>query len=162
MNTNLDRILKSYWDRQRIFPKTGKFLGNLFWTGRGVTQGDLASPMILNIVVDAVVQAVLDVVYGHQEAQHGLGWADRKRKLSFYADDGRIAGRNHNWVQDTLTVTVIMFRSMGLGKNLENIKAMVCMQGFIWGKWGEQVYKRRATGEGETFRERNRIRVSFT
>ena len=33
-----------------------------FVTGRVVTQGNLIYPMIFNIVVDAVVSAVLDLV----------------------------------------------------------------------------------------------------
>ena len=46
-------------------------------------------------MVDVVVWAVMDVVCGPQEAQHGLGWAVGERNLIFYADDGRIAGRYH-------------------------------------------------------------------
>ena len=53
-----------------------------------------------------------------------------------------------------------MFRRMGLEKNLENTETLVCTPGYIWGKWSEVAYKCRATGEGETFRERNRARVS--
>ena len=58
-----------------------------------MTQGDPAPPNISNIMVDTVVRAVLYVVYGPQEVQHGLGWADGERKLVFYADDGRITGQ---------------------------------------------------------------------
>ena len=68
MGLNLARLLKSYWDHHRIFPNMGKFLRKDFRTGRGVTQGDPVSPMIFNIVVDAVVRAVLDVVCEPQEA----------------------------------------------------------------------------------------------
>ena len=64
---NLTRLLKSYWEWQRIAPKTGKFLGNYFRTGRGLTQGDPASPMTFNIVADVVVRLVLDMVCGSQE-----------------------------------------------------------------------------------------------
>ena len=59
-------------------------------------------------------------------------------------------------------MTVTMFRQMGLEKNLEKAKAMVCTPGFIWGKWGELAYKRKATGGRETFRERKKTRVSQT
>ena len=83
MGPNLTHLLKSYWGRQRIAPKTGKFLRKAFRTGRGLTQGDPASPMIFNIVVDAVVRAVLDVVCGPQEALHGLGWAAGERNVVF-------------------------------------------------------------------------------
>ena len=65
--------------------------------------------MIFNIVVDAVLQAVLNVVCGPQEAQHGLGWAAGEMNVIFYANDGRIAGRDHEWVQDALSVVVEMF-----------------------------------------------------
>ena len=73
MGPNMERLLTTYWDRQRIVPKTGKFLGKEFRMGRGLRQGEPASPMIFNIVVDMVVQAVLDVVCGPQETKHGFG-----------------------------------------------------------------------------------------
>ena len=57
---------------------------------------------------------------------------------------------------------VAIFRRMGLKNNLDNNKSMVCTTGFIWGKWYEQAYKRQSMGEGETFKERMRMRVSFT
>ena len=65
--------------------------------------------MSFNIVVDAVVRAVLEEVCILQEAKHGMGWAAGERNLVFYADDGSIAGQYHEWLQDTLTVTVAMF-----------------------------------------------------
>ena len=58
-----------------------------------MTQGDPASLMILNIVVDAVVRAVLEAVCSPQEAHHGMGWEVGERNLVFYADDGRVVGR---------------------------------------------------------------------
>ena len=65
--------------------------------------------MILNIVVDAVVQAVLEEVCSLQESQHGMGWEVGESNIVFYADDRRISGRDHEWVQDALIVTVAMF-----------------------------------------------------
>ena len=51
----------------------GSSWGKVFGTGEGVTQGEPASPMTLNIVVDAVVRAVLEKGYGPQEACYGMG-----------------------------------------------------------------------------------------
>ena len=119
MGPNLDRLLTSYWDQRRIVPNTGKFLGKDFRTVRGLIQGDPASPMIFNTVVDAVVWAVLNVVYRPQEDHNGLGWAAGKRNLIFYSDDGRIEGQDHKRVQDSLSVKVEMFRRMGLEKPQE-------------------------------------------
>ena len=62
--------------------------------------------MTLNIVLDAVVRLVLAEVCGPQEARHSLGWAVGERNLVFYADDGWIMGRDPDWVQNALAVTV--------------------------------------------------------
>ena len=142
MGPKLARILKNYWKRKRIVPKAGKCLCTSLWTGGGVTQGDPISPMIFNIVVDAVVWAVLYVFCILQEAQHGMGWASGYINLVFYADDGRIAGRDHEWVQDGLTVTVSMLCRMGIAANFKKTKVMVCTPGLIWVKWEETAYKR--------------------
>ena len=56
---------------------------------------------------------------------------------------------------------VVMLQRVGLETNLEKTKALVCTTRYIWGKWIKASYKRRATGEGETFREWKRARVSF-
>ena len=62
--------------------------------------------------------------------------ASGDRNLVFYTDDGMIVGRDHEWVHNALTVMVAMFRRMGIDANLEKTKTMVCIPGFIWGKWG--------------------------
>ena len=82
--------------------------------------------MILNTVVDTVVIAVLEVFFGPQESRHRMGWAAGERNLVFYADDGKIVGRDHIWVQDALTATVAMFSRVGLDTDLEETKALVC------------------------------------
>ena len=97
--------------------------------GRGLTQVDPASPMIFNIMVDVVVWAVLNVVCGTQEAQHSLGWAAGERNMLFNDEYGRIARQDHKWLQDTLSVTVAMFRRMSLETNLENSNTMICTPG---------------------------------
>ena len=119
LGQNLDCLLEeNYWWRQRIVPKVGKYLDTEFGTGRRVTQGYPASPMIFNIVVDLVVRAVIEEVCIPQEAKHVMGWDVGARNLVFNADDGRIAGRDHEWVKDAMTVRVAMFRQMGLETNL--------------------------------------------
>ena len=160
LGPNLQRLLQRYFDKQKVVPKAGKFSEHPFSTGRLVTQGDLVSPMIFNILVGAVVRATLLDVFGPQEAQHGFGWAAVEHNICFYRDDGRIDRRNTIWVQTSLTAMVRMFERRGLQTNLSNTKAMVCIPRFIWGKQGVESYKRRATGEGPTFQESKRTRVS--
>ena len=160
MGPNLSRILKNYWKRKRIVPKADKCLGTAFGTWRGVTQGHPALPIILNTVVDAVVQEALKLLCSQKEAHHGMGWSAGEKKLVYYAYAGRIAVRDHKWVQDALTVMVDIFCKMELEYNLNKTNAMVFTPGFIWGEWGETAYKRQATGEGATFRERKKKRVN--
>ena len=52
-----------------------------------------------------------------------------------------------------------MFERVGLQTNLNKTKGVICTPGFIWGQQGAEAYKRKATGEGPTFRERNRTRL---
>ena len=51
---------------------------------------------------------------GPHEAQHGLGWSAVEHNMLLYMDDIRIAGRDHIWVQDTLALTVVMFKRVSL------------------------------------------------
>ena len=64
-----------------IVPEVGKYLGTSFGTGKGVNQGEPVSPMIFNILVDAVVRSVLEKVCRPQEEQHDMGWEARARNL---------------------------------------------------------------------------------
>ena len=155
------RLIAHPWDNLMCVSKVKSSMGNLFVMGRGVTQGDPASPMIFNIVVDAVVRATLEVFCGPQEARHGVGWVAGKHNLIFCMDNRRIGGRDHIWVQYALTVSVAMFRRMVLGKNLDKTKALVCTPRYIWGECIEVAYKCRSTRDVETFGERKQARLSF-
>ena len=64
---------------------------------------------IFNIVVDSVVRVVLLELCIPQEAQYGFRWATGEQSICFYADDGKISGRNPIWVQTALTYMVRMF-----------------------------------------------------
>ena len=131
MGPDLAILLSHCWGSQHIVPKVGRFLGKVFGMGRGVTQRDPASPMIFNIMVDAVVRAVLEEVCGPQGSQYGEVWAPGEKNLVFYVDDVLIAGREHIWVQDAMTMTVGFFWQMGLENNTEKTKSMVCTPGFL-------------------------------
>ena len=44
-------------------------------------------------------------------------------------------------MKDAFAVTVAMFYRVGIDTNLEKTKSIICMTGFIWGKWIEESYK---------------------
>ena len=92
MGQNTAHFISHHWDSLLFVPKASRYLGMAFGTGRGFTQGDPTYPIIFNIVVDAVVRAVLEVVCGTQEARNGMGWTAGERNLVFYTDGGQILG----------------------------------------------------------------------
>ena len=73
LGPNLKRLLHRFWDDQEVVLKVGRLYGRPFRMERGVTQGEPVSPTVFNIVVEAVVRAVLMEVCRPQEAKHGLG-----------------------------------------------------------------------------------------
>ena len=73
MGPNMSCLLVYHWGNQQIIPNAGRLIWKAFGIGKGVTQGEPASPIIFNIFVDAVARAVLAEVCGPREAQHGLG-----------------------------------------------------------------------------------------
>ena len=97
-----------------MVPKSGKYYGRPFSTGRGVTHGDMVSPALFNIIVDAGVKTTLKEICGPQEAQHGLVWSAEEQNIYFYEDGGHIAGQDQIWVQAVLATMVGMFERVGL------------------------------------------------
>jgi hypothetical protein len=95
---------------------------------RGTTQGDIVSPTIFNIVVDAIVRA-----WYHSKAsndpdpQRDSVWSEPAS--IFYADDGNLYCQCARTLQIATDCIVDLFARMGLLTNAEKTKAMVCMPG---------------------------------
>ena len=64
--------------------------------------------------------------------------------IFFYADNGRIAGRNPIWVNNTLATVVRLFKRVVM-KKMGKTEVMVCNPGFICRQQGEEAYKQRST-----------------
>ena len=58
------RLLKTYWRRLNMVARAGGYYRETFKGDRGVTQGDPLSPIIFNVVVDAVVRHWIDGIGG--------------------------------------------------------------------------------------------------
>ena len=56
------RLLLIYWHLLAMVSRAGGYFGAPFKGRRGVNQGDPISPMIFNVVVDAVLQILVSVV----------------------------------------------------------------------------------------------------
>jgi hypothetical protein len=153
------RLLKSYWSKQKIVAKAGGYHGKPFTATRGVTQGDPVSPTIFNIVVDAVVRYWLSLVCGENIAANGFGYEVKEKCVLFYADDGLLSSRKKEWVQESFDVLIGIFERVGLRTNTTKTQAMICTPGYISSRQSDDAYKRRMTGSGESFKERQRRKV---
>jgi retron-type reverse transcriptase len=89
------QLLRQFWDRQLVVAKQGGHFGMAFPATRGVMQGDIVSPTIFNIVVDAIVRHWLNLVLDDGSEVNGFGRTVREQLVLFYADDGLLAARNH-------------------------------------------------------------------
>ena len=77
-----------------VVTKVGRFYGRSSRTYIGVTQRYPVSPIVSDVLVDAVVRAVLPEVCGLQILHHGFGWVAREHSIVLYLYNGCIVGRN--------------------------------------------------------------------
>jgi hypothetical protein len=109
-------IIDALWEHKLMTPKSGSCFGSPFHAYRGVRQGNVISPIIFNIVVDAVLREWDARV----EAAHLTGMT-----IFFYADDERIDGDDDTNVQEGLNIIMELFLQMGLHMNSKKTKAMI-------------------------------------
>ena len=69
-------LLEKFWKHHHVIPRASGYHGRCFQAQRGVTQGDIISPMIFNIVLDCLI------------TKWKYETTDRKVESIFYADDG--------------------------------------------------------------------------
>jgi Reverse transcriptase (RNA-dependent DNA polymerase) len=110
---HLISILTNFWTQLKVAPKQGGFYGKPIQTARGVTQGDPLSPILFNIVVDAVIR----------ETKRIQGPINSNN--IFYADDGLITGNTLQDIQQYLNIITELFSRIGLRTNANKTKVLV-------------------------------------
>ena len=77
-------------------------VGGYYWTAlqgaRGMMLGDLLSPTIFNVVVDAVVRHWVTGVIAGAEERSERGMEGRHQAARFYADDDMVALSDPHWL----------------------------------------------------------------
>jgi len=112
------KVLQTFWKSQVIAVRQNGFYGSVFEGGRGVTQGDIISPTIFNIMVDSVVRVLDMEITNHEDMEV-------KTTQIFYADDGYISGIDGDRVQTVMDYETRLFGRIGLCMNYEKTKVMV-------------------------------------
>lgn len=129
-------ILSNFWNQQLVVPRQNGFYGNPFRAERGVTQGDIISPMLFNIVVDFVVRE-----WYHQMRQ---AFPTADLSATFYADDGRLDATSHLVAQAGLDKISDLFLLFGLTLNGEKTKTMLSRPRLPMGRLSDTAYTMRA------------------
>jgi hypothetical protein len=112
-------MLSNFWNSLTIVARQHGYYGTPFQSNkRGTTQGDIVSPTIFNILVDAVIRE-----WYHQLQIENL--AETVGAI-FYADDGHLYSTNADALQRATDLIVKLFERMGLQANPNKTKAMVC------------------------------------
>ena len=52
----MERLIRKYWEGLKMISRAGRYYGAPFTSSRGITQGNLLSPTIFNMVVDVVIR----------------------------------------------------------------------------------------------------------
>ena len=143
------RLLESFWQHHHVIPRASGYHGRCFRAYRGVTQGDVVSPMIFNIVVDCLIQK-------WKELDTGVD----KVTAIFYADDGVLSSYSAERLQFALDWFTDQFSRMGLKLNSNKTKSLVSTPGHINIGLSTPTYKFRMTGDGVSEQVRRRLRVT--
>ena len=147
---NIRRIIDTIWRGDTMVPRQAGYFGKPFGAKRGVRQGDIVSPFIFNIMVDAVVRHWRHVFQPHEIEELAL----------FYADDGVLTGTDEIRVQASMDHITKSFASLGLKMNAAKTESMVMTGGRNKVNFCSEAYDRKISGHGSTHRERQATKVT--
>jgi hypothetical protein len=139
------RIIQRIWDGDTMVPRQAGYYGRAFRAERGVKQGDILSPLIFNIMVDAVVKN-----WRHIHAPSNV-----EEMAVFYADDGCLSGTDAIELQRALDTMTRDFKSLGLEMNATKTEFMVMTGGRRAVLHSQRAVNRQHTGEGLSHRAKS-------
>ena len=103
-----------------MVPRQGGYYGRPLQAQNGVRQGDILSPLIFNIMSDAVIQHWWHI-HPTQEITE---------MVVFYADDGLLTGSEPDRVQDSINIITKAFVSVGLKIKAQKTEYLVMTGGW--------------------------------
>ncbi len=107
------RLIKKFWYLAVLVCSAKGCFGEPFRAWRGVTQGSPLLPKFFNILVNAVIWECLCQLEGKWDAIAGVWWACDAFTAIFYADDGQVASRHGDLLQDALDILAMLFECFG-------------------------------------------------
>jgi exonuclease III len=157
---NVIRLLQTFWNNLQVVARQSGYHSSPFRVSRGVTQGDIISPMIFNIVVDAIIRYWYQCLSLESFTGEGDG-SIPEVSAGFYADDGVLAAYDPDQLQSALDLLVELFERVGLATSIPKTKVMVCLPDHLHAHLSSPAYKRRFEG-GLTYNARKRRKILCT
>ena len=130
--------IKNVWDNQVFILRQKGFYSKAISVERGVTQGDIDSPIIFNLIIDAVLRKLRE--------GEDFGRSD----LSFYADDSLLENENLEDLQKDLDKGTELFGKFGLKPNDLKTKFMVIRGARVAEAQEQTLYNKRRKGGKQT------------
>jgi hypothetical protein len=141
-------LLEKFWQHHHVIPRASGYHGRCFQAHRGVTQGDIISPMIFNVVVDCMITKWKQIP------------THKNVEALFYADDGVFSSHNLEALIETVELFRKWFSQVGLQMNQKKTKAMICRSRHINLGMSAINYEHRMTGKGQNAKERGDNQVN--
>ena len=113
-----------------------------------MTQGDPLSPIIYNLVVDAVVHHWIFLVEGVTGGQDGWVMEVQYRATFFCTDDSLDASTDPIWLQRVFDTLAGLFDRVELWTNVEKMFGILFFPCCAAGTQSEEAYKHLVTGGG--------------
>jgi hypothetical protein len=108
------RFFENCWQGSFVSPRAGGYYGPQVPVNAGVRQGDVISPLLFNLIVDAILRRT------EREKADLVG----RVQMIFYADDGRLGGEDAVEVQEVLDFVTDAFDRVGLDVNTSKTVSM--------------------------------------
>jgi hypothetical protein len=143
-------LLRNLWGAQKTVVRQNGYNSNPFSVECGVTQGDIPSPKIFNIVVDAVIRCW---------TVEALEDKDVQTSSIFYVDDGVLTSNDAISLQKSSDHLLSLFRRVNLEANTKKSKSMISLPGKVKGQISSSAYDRRMSGEGVSYKDREQRKV---
>lgn len=128
---NTLRLLRHFWDCQQVVAKQGGCYGEAFKPTRGTTQGDVISPTLFNIEVDAILRCWFLDLGLPDSTQKSLKPVVQDFHVLFYVDDGYVGSSISPQLQTAFDKLIQLFDRVGLRTNPNKTKAMTCTPGYL-------------------------------
>ena len=131
---HLTCLLRNLYAGQEVTARTGHGTIDLFQIGKGVRQGCILSPCLLNFYAEYIMRNA-----GLEEAQAGIKIARRNIKDLRYAGDTTLMAESEEELKSLLMKVKEESEKLGLNLNIQKTKIMASSPITSWQMDGETV-----------------------